>query len=165
MADSPGPGVRTLTYPTKVKVALMDQPGLSHGHPPSPPPEDKDREPRRRRLNLMSPSSSSPALLAAPGEASISGQPGRALAHARLGPCVHEGADQDPSWCPHAGGTSSPALTIDCRAGLSAGLPPRKEDAPVPEIGRIGTKDAIHSMRDDDAVITGSSPDRTRSCD
>jgi hypothetical protein len=44
-----GHGVRTLSYPIKVTVCLLDQPRSSHDHPPSPPPEDEDREPHRRR--------------------------------------------------------------------------------------------------------------------
>ena len=111
--------------------------------PPLPPKdEDEDRDHRRCRRTHSSPSSS-PAQAAAPGEATYSGQAGRASVHERLGSRVHEAA-RDPS--------STVVLDIDDRSAMSAEASRHDGASRGSDADRTGTKETVTA---DDAVIVG----------
>lgn len=140
MAD--GFDVRTLTYPIKVTVRPLVEPGAFQD-PPSPPPEDDDRVLRWKRRNSTSFPSSSSTPAAGAGEAPSSGQAGRTPVHSRLGPRIHAAAAaRDPS--------STAVLDIEDRSEMSAGA------SRGLEADRSGPEATVNA---DDTVSAGSLPE------
>jgi hypothetical protein len=77
---------RSLVYPIRVSVKVLDRPNLLQSLQPSPPPVEDDPDQGRRRRRRRSRRSSFG--INAPGKSSTTAVLPRASVHQRLGPCV-----------------------------------------------------------------------------